>query len=1859
MLQAPLGPRRDACQAAALTTLLVAATRASGRRGLLADGAVWACLRCLDGRLAAARDGASPHTSPCWGNGRRSKFAAGRLACPGTPTGTLLKRSNQLYSTITDLATGVRYSERVARAPYVGGPHRVALRLLIALAADEDVLLRGVARAAVYGASCRLTSSWDPVVAHLATVLAEMLAGERRPGEAPQTPTTPLFTPRSATPRSQVTEEKENHGIGVSSAGASSRGGLPAGLFTPFNAPPIPTPPPPPQWNELPGSSKVAKPPPRDGNSSSTPATDVTQSLRRRVVFDDVADDVAGLPGACVAKDDGAQSARVTAASGVPARRAETAVAEDLVVPGSPSTPGRERALQAQLDELNEALSLWPARAAAGEAAVAATPAGTSDRPTGAFIPETLAREVDRARRRARYRVALHAWTAWRAAVDCARSGDAPAALKAMPGRTRSATHAGATRAGGYSLGAAVAVEARQRSATVSVDVQTGGTGNTPGDLAASLAVATTPSVAGWGGSLDSGDPPTTHEQESRRAPEERRGSHVPAKMLAEVLHVGNELRAHVEALESALAEEREAHRATESALQEAQMEAEREAEEASKRGHEEQVQRAVAIEMVDGGPDADADVVEQQAERALAAALAQEALDSTLRAKRAELEQMEASLADVTAQLESKRASAPSADASVADRTSLEDVTLEAEAPVSESKVAPERSAGPLEAAPIGGRSATPEVTSESRRAVDVAYNEAESTGRKGQLDKTPAGAADGEVPAAARAMNAAVAQMREELPAKLMAALGDGGQHAPEALRAIVEEALQKLSAQNSPAASAKPEAIQLVVGANDGPSASGSDANQFASAANAARAQGTADTSLRLPASSTGTSGGEGSLLSLIVEGEAQLQEDVGGGPGEATAGADEQPSVSLSFSSAAGRSAAAPSNAQPAGCDVQKVPQPAALLTEDDGDIVAAAIANVGRLQAAINAAASGTDPEFVDAPSSFSPKGGAGGVSSGDGEGGGGAELALVSGTGGVTARQDAAAGSPVIDTTVFDPDGAASSIDAGDARYLVLAEAKVDLKHEARAALADARGSIDSTLARLRASLSQAALLQTKGDTLDESTARELASVSGLALSEEQIAEALVECTALDTSGRVDAAKLAPALAAKAIANLDSTSEVHAWVDTMAASLRRELSQAAAAQATTSSAASGTLSVLAARELTVAAGLPLLDEEITAALVECAVIDAPGRVAPDKLAAALAAKAKANVDSGAAVAASAAVPAQQSLLEVARDSVDLAAARLGAELSQAVASQASGRGAGETLSARAAHEMVTDSGLALSEAQIADALLKSAAAHAPGRVEPERLADALAARARGGGDGAPSAAVPTSEVPTPASAMAPDGASESIDSAVQRLGVELSQAAQAKAREPDSDVSDVGLLDARAARDLVAASGLPLCPDQVAAALAECAAEDAPGYVEHVQLAQMLVDKVKGSTQAGLGDPSAGTTVVAPGRGVAAQAATAEVTARHSTERSNLAVIEGTMDILERISAALGGETSRRIASELIARVGGADTPSEVQAVVQAVAARMSRPEETGAEATIAGAPSAGTSSGTALATSAATPTLDTLPLVAIDTAVSTELDSALRDVDAIERRLGRILEGGAAGAASAAFSAEVASAEADAATLTTRAVGVALAEGSTAPSLLTTALPAGAGAIAAGATVGSQVAALVRGSSSGVSSVSVRASDPGEMARDLLGLAAQQLTLTHALEEGVASVASARESIEGELDRARDSFLGALTAHQTRVPDADGARERAVASVYHLYALLRGAMARVGKTGELLAKPDNSGLGAAIRATRDTLADGWDALAAFERAVEGEAALGGADGMLFTAPQHHLAVDVTPLLVD
>ena len=40
-------------------------------------------------------------------------------------------------------------------------------------------------------------------------------------------------------------------------------------------------------------------------------------------------------------------------------------------------------------------------------------------------------------------------------------------------------------------------------------------------------------------------------------------------------------------------------------------------------------------------------------------------------------------------------------------------------------------------------------------------------------------------------------------------------------------------------------------------------------------------------------------------------------------------------------------------------------------------------------------------------------------------------------------------------------------------------------------------------------------------------------------------------------------------------------------------------------------------------------------------------------------------------------------------------------------------------------------------------------------------------------------------------------------------------------------------------------------------------------------------------------------------------------------------------------------------------------------------------------------------------------------------------------------------------------------------------------------------------------------------------------------------------------------------------------------------------------------------------------------------------------------ALAAFERAVEGEAALGGADGMLFTAPQHHLAVDVTPLLVD
>ena len=59
-----------------------------------------------------------------------------------------------------------------------GGPHRVALRLLIALGMDEAVLLRGVARAATYSAACRLTSSDDTVVAHLATSLSELLAGE-------------------------------------------------------------------------------------------------------------------------------------------------------------------------------------------------------------------------------------------------------------------------------------------------------------------------------------------------------------------------------------------------------------------------------------------------------------------------------------------------------------------------------------------------------------------------------------------------------------------------------------------------------------------------------------------------------------------------------------------------------------------------------------------------------------------------------------------------------------------------------------------------------------------------------------------------------------------------------------------------------------------------------------------------------------------------------------------------------------------------------------------------------------------------------------------------------------------------------------------------------------------------------------------------------------------------------------------------------------------------------------------------------------------------------------------------------------------------------------------------------------------------------------------------------------------------------------------------------------------------------------------------------------------------------------------------------------------------------------------------
>ena len=165
------------------------------------------------------------------------------------------------------------------------------------------------------------------------------------------------------------------------------------------------------------------------------------------------------------------------------------------------------------------------------------------------------------------------------------------------------------------------------------------------------------------------------------------------------------------------------------------------------------------------------------------------------------------------------------------------------------------------------------------------------------------------------------------------------------------------------------------------------------------------------------------------------------------------------------------------------------------------------------------------------------------------------------------------------------------------------------------------------------------------------------------------------------------------------------------------------------------------------------------------------------------------------------------------------------------------------------------------------------------------------------------------------------------------------------------------------------------------------------------------------------------------------------------------------------------------------------------------------------------------------------------------------------------------------------------------------------------------------------------------------------VSAATARTRTPSVVSGELLGLATQQLSLTHALEERVTSIEGNHETMAEELERARGAFVSALSQHQLDAADADGALERAVASVFHLYALLRGTLARMSTVGTLLAPPDNSGLPAAIRATRDALAEGWDAVGAFERAAGGETGLGGADGLLFTPPSVPLYVQATELV--
>ena len=260
------------------------------------------------------------------------------------------------------------------------------------------------------------------------------------------------------------------------------------------------------------------------------------------------------------------------------------------------------------------------------------------------------------------------------------------------------------------------------------------------------------------------------------------------------------------------------------------------------------------------------------------------------------------------------------------------------------------------------------------------------------------------------------------------------------------------------------------------------------------------------------------------------------------------------------------------------------------------------------------------------------------------------------------------------------------------------------------------------------------------------------------------------------------------------------------------------------------------------------------------------------------------------------------------------------------------------------------------------------------------------------------------------------------------------------------------------------------------------------------------------------------------------------------------------------------------------------------------------------------------------------------------------DTATSPDISSALDQLAAIDHRLARMTQRRRPGRSSSGAGASGTSGghTHDTATEAVAPAGsVAHTRGK-------------ASGVAGPSTAAAAEGPLVQGSvraQGKVSAATARTRTPSVVSGELLGLATQQLSLTHALEERVTSIEGNHETMAEELERARGAFVSALSQHQLDAADADGALERAVASVFHLYALLRGTLARMSTVGTLLAPPDNSGLPAAIRATRDALAEGWDAVGAFERAAGGETGLGGADGLLFTPPSVPLDVQATELV--